>query len=141
MEFANKTVLPFQPGLSNAVAVDAVAEAYITPADFRETLGDLARLSYLKARAAYRVELSGASAGGTAEVILRHGSTDIVLATLDLSTGTTFTGASAVDLSALAGATEMALVLNVTAAADAGVTAQVAGKLELEHPVVIAGRC
>lgn len=139
MELASKAVFPFEPG-GRSVAVDAVATPYSTNASFRETLADLARLSYLKARARYRVTLSGASVLGSATIRLTDGVNDYLTAVLDLTSGTSFSGSADVDLSALAGQTPLLWELEVTVAATAAVTAEVVGHVAVESPLVI-GTC
>lgn len=140
MEFANKTVFPFEPGLSKAVAADAVATPYTTAADFRERLGDLARLSYLYLVFRYRVELDAESALGAATIKLTDGTTTHASAELDLTAAVTFTGVLDVEAAAIGGASALRVELEITSAADASRTVQVAGLLHVDHPLVI-GTC
>lgn len=46
---------------------------------------------------------------------------------------------SGVDLSSVAGEAELSVGLNVTGAADAGITAEVTGYLDVEQPVAQTG--
>lgn len=138
MQITSKAVFPFEP--SRSVAVDSVAVAYSTHADFRENLADLARLSYLKARARYRVTLSGASGTGAATLTLTGGANDYLSVDLDLASATTFYGAYEVDFSGIAGQTALMWKLDVTTAAEAAVTAEVVGHVAVESPLVI-GTC
>lgn len=139
MEFANKTQLCFEPGISKAVAVDETGSAYETPLVFQETLGDLSRLSYLNGQFKYRVELSGVATVGAATIKLMAGAVEICKDTLPLSSGQTFNGSLPADIHTIAGSARLAVVLTVETAADENVTAQLVGVLEVSHPIVIAG--
>ncbi|HBM23150.1 MAG TPA: hypothetical protein DD411_06215 [Alcanivorax sp.] len=138
-EFSNKTDLQFEPGLSSPVAVDATGVAYQTPVPHRLALGDLARLKYRRGSFRYRVRLSGASAAGAATVRLTDGANVLASAELDLSADTEFHGAMAAKLSQLDGDDQLLVELDIGTAADASVTAEVAGALVVEHPVIIGG--
>lgn len=141
MEFANLTHCMFEP-LPAAVAVDAIAnDVYTTPAVHRPKLGDLARLSYTTARARASVYLNQASAGGAATLRLNDGSTDVASFAVDLTAGTRIDVEGVVDLSGIAGNAALRWALDVSAAADGGTTAQVAGVLEVEHPLVVGCSC
>lgn len=138
IQLTTKTVLAFEPGLSNAVPVDGAAEdKYTTPSEFSHTLGDLARLSYLNGEFRYRVELDAASASGSADIELRSGAVVIATATLDLTSAQTFRGSMNADITNVVGGSVLTVALKTTVAGGAGRTAQVAGQLIVDSPLVI----
>lgn len=139
MEFANKTDLVFEPGLSSAVPLDAVAAPYVTPPAHRCELGDLARLRYVTGVFRYRVRLSNASAVGAAVIRITDGVNVVASSDIDLSSGAEINGRAPAALSLVNGSDQLRVELDVTEAADAGVTAEIAGVLAVTHPVIIGG--
>lgn len=136
MEFANKTQFNFDP-MPESFSVAATGDdAYVTPVELRESISDLARLSYTRATIKGKVTLDAA---GTATVAVRltDGITDFV----DISVNTA--GAKAayfsqtIDVSSISGAAILRIVGDVDVA-DAARTAQVVAALDIEHPVVIS---
>ena len=140
MEFANKTQLHFQPCLSLPVAIDATGDQYTTPAAHRETLGDLARLSYLTGELRYTVRLNQATTGGAGVVKITDGLTVVASAPVDFSDGEELHGKINADLFSVNGAAELRVVLVVTEVADAATVAVVADVLNVGLSVVI-GSC
>jgi len=140
--FAHYTGASFDP-LPQSVTVDSAGSAvYTTPADARIKLRDLARLNYVGARLRVTVRLNQSTSAGAATVRLTDGSTDLASAQVDLSSSTHITVAvEDVDVSGVSGSTGLRLVLDVDTAADSGTSAEVAGVLDLYHPLVLLSGC
>jgi hypothetical protein len=139
LQFAFLTEFRFEP-VAEGVALDAVAApAYETPAPLRPKLRSLANLRYVVGRFRARVELSAASAAGTATLRLTNGADDLYSAALSLSSATAFDIDEEIDLSGVVGSQALRVVLDVSAAADAGTTARIMPVLEVEQPVSVVG--
>lgn len=135
---AFKTQFGFEPAPA-AVAVDAIATPYTTPNTWQETLDDLARLTYLKAKFRYDIRQNQASATGAGTLKLMAGTTVVASIAIDFTTGQRESGSVDVDLSAVAGASDLSVVLDVTTAAAAGTTAQVFSRLDVTFPMAVLG--
>ena len=136
IEFANITDMQVTPGLSAPFDVATTGDKYTTPAAWQRQLQDLARLSYVRGRLRYRVNLDAASASGAATLKLMAGAVELGSAVIDLTAGTEFVGGFDVDLQAVGGSALLSVVLNVGTAAEATRKAQVLAVLEVAHPVV-----
>lgn len=138
MQFANRSQFVFDPNPAAFVGSAVANNVYATPADLREKLGDLARLTYTRAEFSGVMEI-GASDTAAFTVRMTDGSTNYATATVSIAAGTRGTfSVSDVDLSAVKGGTKLYIAVDVTEA-TAATTGRVWGKLTVEHPVVIAG--
>ncbi|MBD3651475.1 MAG: hypothetical protein HUJ15_09085, partial [Alcanivorax sp.] len=63
----------------------------------------------------------------------------VASADIDLSSGTEINGRAPAAISLVNGADQLRVELDVTEAADGGVTAEIAGVLAVTHPVIIGG--
>lgn len=134
--FAGKAVLPFEPKMAvNMAAIAATA----TPANLQPNLGPLAALTYKPTRMRYLIRLSAAPTVGAATLNLKAGETVIRAEAVSLVGVTTISNSVAVDLSSVAGETPLSVELDVTAAADAGITATLDAVLDVEQPVTLTG--
>ncbi len=133
---AGKSVLPFEAKM--AVLLDAVA-TNDTPKVLRPTLGPLAQLQYKPCRFKYLVRLSSAPTSGAANIELVAGETVVFSQSVSLNGLTEIANDVAVDLSQVAGETELKTRVDVTATADAGITAEVDSALAVETPVSVTG--
>lgn len=139
MEFAQKNHYQFDPKRPSGLVMDAAATAYTTPAVFGVKLAGLVTMKYLTASLPYRLELNQASAGGSADIQVKAGGAVLGSATVDLSSGTDLTGTVDVDLVGVGGAQAITVTVEVTSAADAGTTASLDARLDVETPVVLSG--
>jgi hypothetical protein len=137
--FTTKTVQPLEPGVSG-VALDSVGIAHETAQAFGATLEDLAMLAYRRGKARFKLKLSTASTAGAATVRFLAGSVQV--GTKDIAIGGA--GAAIMDtldlnLGGVAGETPITMQVEMTTAADAGVTAEVYGRVEVSTPLVVSG--
>ncbi len=139
MKFANKTQFNFDPLSVSGIDLVTAGDAYETDANHRETLGDLARLSDLRAKFRYSLELNQATTAGVLNIKLMAGTVELHAFQVDASTGTRFTGVAEVDVSEIAASTAMRVLVNVGTSCDASTTGTIAAALNIEHPVVITG--
>ena len=137
MNFTTKTQLCFEPGRSAAFDITATGEAYATPGLWRERLDDLARQRYIRARLAARLEASAANSA-VVTVKLMAGGVALLEKELQFDGGAVIDVAEEIDISAVKGQTGVFLVVDVGTAAAAGETCTVAGKLTLDHPLMIS---
>ena len=136
MEFANKTQFNFDP-MPESFSVAATGDdAYVTPVELRESISDLARLSYTRATIKGKVTLDAA---GTATVAVRltDGITDFVDISVNTAGAKVAYFSQTIDVSSISGAAILRIVGDVDVA-DAARTAQVVAALDIEHPVVIS---
>ncbi len=139
--FAHYTAAGFDP-LPESVAIDSTASpAYTTPAGARPEIKDLSRLAYIGGRLRAKVRLNQTTAGGSGTLKLTDGSQTVHSVTVDFSQGPHIALAADVDLSGVAGSAGLRLVLDVDSAADGGTTAEVAGALDIYHPLVLLSGC
>ena len=139
--FAHFTGAGFDP-LPASVAVDATASpAYTTPAEQRIQIKDLSRLSYIGARIRATVRLNQSTTSGSGTLKLTDGSNTLWSVTVDFTQGPHINYAADVDISAVAGSAGLRLVLDVGSAADSSTTAEVAGFLDIYHPLVLLSGC
>lgn len=137
MLITNKSHLMLEVGRSTAAAVDSTGDAYTTPSKLRATLGYLALSRIIAGKCKGTLRLDASSSAGSADVELRDGAGNVLGSeTVDLSSGTETPFNFDVDLSALDYGTKLLMALNVTAAADAGRTAQLDAAIEVEVPIV-----
>lgn len=134
--FAGKIRLPFEPKM--AVAMDAVQQTQ-TPEAIRPTLGTLAALRYTPARIAYNLKLSSAPTTGAATVRIFAGATEIASSSVAIVGATEIGGSFDVDVSEVKGQTKLSAAVDVTSAADAGITATLDAFLDVDLPVVNSG--
>lgn len=135
---AFQSELSFPGGLK--VAADAVATTQ-TPIGMRPQLGSMANLAYVPARAGYLIRLSAAATTGVATLRLTDGVNTIVeVAGINLSAAQEISDTvDYVDLAAVKGQSRLYWECEITSAADAGVVAEVFGRLELGSPLTVAG--
>lgn len=133
---AGKTFLPFEPKMP--VPMDTVAQTD-TPENMRPTLGALSQLTYKPTTWRYMVKMSAAASQGTAEITLLAGATVIRTDTYQLSGLFTFSNQVPVDLSQVQGEQPLSTRVNVTAAADAEITATVDSVVDVETPLSVTG--
>jgi hypothetical protein len=139
--FAHYTAAGLDPLPESVDVASTASPAYTTPSAHRIELRDLARLSYVGCRARATVRANQASSGGAATLRLSDGSTDLVTWSIDLSSGTRWTREAEVDISGVKGTAGLFLALDVTTAADAGTTVEVAGALDIHHPIILLSGC
>lgn len=135
MEFVNKTQVVFEPDAVSGIDLGTTGEQYRTPTIWREQLGDLARLSYL--RALLVVELTASAASNAVVTLSLETATGSVWSQDFTFAGTSVSATVEPDLSTVKGSAPLALVVTV-GTADAGKTAQLRAKMTLEHPLVIS---
>lgn len=133
---AGITNLGFEPKMG--AAMDAVATT-ATPINMQPKLGPLANLSYKPTSWRYLVRLSSAPTVGTASVRLMAGATVIKSQDLAIVGATAISDNVPVNMSAVAGETPLSVEVDVTGAADAGITATVDAWLDIEQPLTITG--
>jgi len=134
--YTGKTRFGFEPKMS--VVMDA-AGVTRTPLALRPSLGPLAMLAYKPARVKALVKLSSAPTTGTVQFELYANDAAIMTRSMSINGVTEIAIDQAIDLSAVAGEAELSTGLNVTAAADAGITAEVTAYLDVEQPVAQTG--
>ena len=135
---AFKGIFPFEP--KAPVPVNAVTVgAYTTTAGFRETLGPLSYLAYKPAKFRVLVRAPDANGAGAITVKLTDGTTDLASVPVDLAAAQVTTVAVDVDLSGVAGASQLRVVVDVGTAADVSTEVTVDAKLEVEQPLVMSG--
>ena len=136
--YTNTTTLCLEPGASTAFSLDSTGEAYATPEDLRDSLGDLSRLSFLNAVFSGAVETDAVSSATVTVELKTAGS---VLATQEIVMGgdtmQTFR-VPEVDLSLVKGHEKLFATVTVDSA-GAGENATLKSKLVVSHPLVIAG--
>lgn len=133
---AGKSRIAFEPKMS--VAMDAVA-IHGTPQALRPTLGPLANVRYKPTRWVYLAQLSAVPTQGEADIKLMAGQTVIASQTVTLNGVSTFSLETAVDMSQVAGETQLRVEVDVTAAADAGITATLDSFVDIEQPLTQYG--
>ena len=134
MDITSKGNLPFDP-LPPAVAADAAAVVYTTPAAHRYQLGGLGLLEYVRAKLRLAVRFDQTPTQGAATVTLSDGATAIATVDVDM-TGGDQDIAEDVDLGLVSSSALLRIQVEVTGAADAGRTIQVAGGIEVETPLI-----
>ena len=134
--YTGKTRFGFEPKMS--VAMDSTGVTR-TPVALRPSLGPLAMLAYKPSRVKALVKLSSAPTTGTAVFVLYAGETQILAASMSINGVTEIAIDSGVDLSSVAGEAELSVGIDVASAADAGITAEVTGYLDVEQPVAQTG--
>lgn len=140
MQFANKTQFSFDPAPESFAGNAIASDVYTTPTEFVERVGDLARLTFLRAALKAKIKLS-ASDSGTFTVKLMAAGQLIASESVAIAAGTVgYVKIDDIDLSALSagisGQTGLSVAVDVTAA-TAAATAQVIATLDVEHPIVI----
>lgn len=133
---AGITSLCFEPKMG--VLLDAIAVTG-TPENLRPRMGPLANLTYKPANWRYMVRLSAAPTSGSVTIRLLAGETVIQTKTQAISGLTEISDRRPVDLSAVAGEAELRVELDVTVAANAGITATLDSYVDVEQPLTITG--
>ena len=119
-------------------ALDATGTT-ATPEPMRAKLGPLSALDYTPVEWRWHLSLSSAPTQGSATVRLMADGTTLRSATVDLN-GVSETGnAEQVSVSGVDGAARLYLEIEVTAAADAGITADAQSVVAVEQPVIVSG--
>jgi|25_taG_2_1085351.scaffolds.fasta_scaffold02501_8 hypothetical protein len=134
MDITSKGILPLDP-LPRAVAADSAAVVYTTPAAHRYQLGGLGLLEYVRAKLRVAVRFDQVPTQGEAVVTLSDGTADIASVDVDM-TGGDQDFALDIDLGQVSASALLRVVAEVTSAADAGRTMQVAGCIEVETPLI-----
>lgn len=133
---AGKAVLPFEPKMKALMDAIGVTD---TPQNLRPNLGPLSLLKYKPSRWRYLLRLSAAPTVGSVEIKLLSGTTVIRSEAFSLVGATTLSNNVAVDLSQVSGESDLSVRVDVTAAADAGITATLDSVVDVEQPLTIAG--
>ncbi|WP_062818000.1 hypothetical protein [Alcanivorax sp. NBRC 102024] len=140
--FASVTRLGFEIGPVDPVAVDSVADGvYETPVVFRESLGDMARLSFVTGKFRYKLVLNQPTTAGAVDVSLTDGVNVFCVESVNLDSGEVITGELEADLVAAVGASKIRVSVDVKEAADASTTCEVYGDLTVASPAVVVGGC
>ena len=119
-------------------ALDATGTT-ITPEPLRPKLGPLAALDYTPVEFRYHAALSSAPSQGSVTVRLKADGTTIREETVDLNGVSELGNSIQVSLAGVDGAARLATEIEVTAAADSGITAELQSVIAVEQPVVISG--
>mgnify|MGYP006403565493 CR=1 FL=1 len=138
MQFANRTHLLLEPGLSAPFSVAGTGAAYETAEPLRETLNDLSRLQYLKGSLKYALTFDAAESAAVITVQLKNGANVIGEETVSADGDTAYGGRFAVDLSELNGTDALSVTVVVDTAASVAATATIGGVLDVEHPIVFS---
>ncbi|WP_375191231.1 hypothetical protein [Marinobacter sp.] len=133
---AGNTHLGFEPKM--ATSLDAIGQT-ATPENMRPKLGPLANVQYKPCMWRYLVRLSAAPTTGAVNIKLMAGETVIRSEALAINGVTVISNKSPVDMSQVAGETDLRVELDVTAAADAGISATVDSYIEVEQPLFQIG--
>lgn len=135
MEFVNSTQMEFEPGASAQISLDTAQEAYATPVHLRPRLGDLARLSFIRARWAIDLDTT---ATGTAVVTVQMKAGATVVAEKQFSAVNGRVGEQVeVDISSVPGSSSLSLHV-VVDTVEAATTAVLKSWLLVEHPLMIS---
>ncbi|MFL1484895.1 hypothetical protein [Marinobacter sp. LN3S78] len=134
--FAGKLHFPFEPKM--AVALDATGETR-TPDILRPSLGSLAVLQYKPAKLAFHMILSDEPTSGAATVKVYAGESELATVAVTLEGNSVISGSTDIDLSTVRGQTALSVSVDVTGAADAGITATLDAVLGVDLPVVQSG--
>lgn len=133
---ANKTDIQFEPKQAVDLATVAATE---TPENIKPNLGNLASLDYKPTEWRYLLRLSAAPTQGSATIKLKAGTVVIASETVSLNGITTASNRRMIALSGVKGEDRLSVEVDVTAAADAGITGTIDSTLSIDHPVVSAG--
>jgi hypothetical protein len=134
-KFAGISELTFHP---LAVVMDAVAETQ-TDVNMRPKLGPLATLDYKPTEWRYLLELSATPTQGSATITLYSDGAVVASETVALSGNQTISNRTQVAVSAIAGESRFSVGVDVTSAADAGITATLHSVVSVEQPTVLSG--
>lgn len=139
MEFANKTQLNFEPGLSKAFGINATGSQYTTPEAVRETLADLSRLSYVKGQMKGKLFLDAANGAAVVTVSVKAGASVVASCTVNCDGASEYYFSSDdVNLSQVNGGQKLHVDVDISTVAGASVNAQVSAQLSIEHPLIIS---
>jgi hypothetical protein len=106
----------------------------------RPRLGPLWAVQFKNSVFKYTVRLSGgAVTQGAGNIKLMAGNTEISSSLVNFNGQTEINGAVAVDLSQISGEALLTIDMEVTSAANAGITAEITGFVVIELPVTISG--
>ncbi|PHR67951.1 hypothetical protein [Alcanivorax sp.] len=135
MEFVNTTQMEFEPGAAGGISLAVAEEAYSTPVHLRPSLGDLSRLSYIRAK--WAVDLD-TTAAGTADVTVQLKAGATVVAERQFPAVSGRVGELLeVDISAVPGSAALAVHV-VVDTLEAATEASLKSWLQVEHPLVIS---
>lgn len=138
MIIAGKNELNFEPKMP--VVMDALGETE-TPTNMRPIQGPLVAYRYKPTTWRYNVRLSAAPTTGNAILNLKANGVVIKSVTLALNGVTQFDGQTSVSLSGVDGDAPLSVSLNVSAAFDGGITAQVDSIVSCDIPLASSGSC
>jgi hypothetical protein len=133
---AGKTRLMLEPKM--AVAMDAVAVTE-THESLTVSLGPLSQLRYKPANWSYLLRLSAAPTTGNVTFSLMAAGSVIRSESVALNGVTAVGNTSAVDLSNVSGETQLIMRVDVTSAADGGITGTVDSLIDVDQPVILSG--
>lgn len=120
------------------VNMAAVAQTQ-TDANMRPRLGPLAVLDYKPTEWRYLLRLSSAPTQGSATVKLFADDALIASDVVALNGNSTISNRMAVNVANVAGESRLSVAVDVTAAANAGITATLDSVVSVEQPVVLSG--
>lgn len=138
MEFANKSHLVLEKIAAPVTLTAAASAVYSTGSGERAKLGDLSRLSYVKAKGIGVLTLEGAT-GGDVTVKFKQGTTELGSATIALTGATRHAFEVNLEVSGVNGYDNIYLELDVDNVATQN--GSIASVIEVEHPIVIGGGC
>lgn len=119
------------------LTMDATGIKHSTAAEWRCELGPVAELMYKRGYGIYKVALSGTPTVGQATVRFKADTVTLATAVLDLSSGAkNYRGKLPISLAGLEGTQGILVQLEVDTVADAGITAQLDGAVDVELPLV-----
>ena len=135
---ATKSQFAFDPVPTAFLTTSIAADLYTTPSNQAETLGDMARLSYLKASLKGMILLD-ASDTVVFDIHLKAGTTTLETVEVTITAGTRGEFEMAdIDFSGVLGQQALTIVADVTTN-GASANAQVYAKLNVEMPFFISG--
>ncbi|WP_342632490.1 hypothetical protein [Marinobacter alkaliphilus] len=133
MQFANKSTLIFDPAPETVADTSAGGIVYQTPDVHRVTLGDLARLTYIKGK--FRATFERDGTGETFNIKLQGGGVDIVTKEVVTNGAGRYLINENAILSQVNGEVPLSVVVEMPTGA-AG-SCKLSALLEVEHPIVI----
>ena len=134
-KFAGISELTFYPLNVNMAAV-AATEHNI---NMRPRLGSLAILDYTPTEWRYLLALSAAPTTGNVTIALKSDGAVVASEVVALSGNSTISNRLQVPVSAIAGEARLSCEVDVTAAADAGITGVFHSVVSVEQPVTLTG--
>jgi hypothetical protein len=131
-----KAELNFEPKM--AVALDAVAKT-ATPDNMRPELGYLSQLTFKPTEWRYLVRLSAAPTAGSVAITLYAGGEIIRSEVVSLNGVTVISNRVKVSLANVSGEVPLSVEVDVTSAADTGITATIDSIVAVDQPLTLIG--